>query len=368
MSLAASHSQPSCAVTFWLPGVFSKGRLAESEQLPQLQLPALQTLLSKGQRLPLPEKLKQSAQFFRTASYLAHQPDLIPIAPTMAMAEVPEFASQKNHFWVKVDPVHFVPDRDTLLMLPQNQLGITEDESQALLHAFNQHFAEEGLQLYYGAPNRWYLSIAQPIDLRTTPLADATMTPLMACSPQGNAANYWLKLMNETQMLFYTHPVNEKRRAQGLSEINGIWIWGEGQLEVEKIQSKPDLKIFAQSPYLKGLAKLIQAEISEISPEKMQNPQPCRQLLSENSGRHLLLVMDQLSEQLSNLTETQWIAVLQDLEARWFTALLQALKAGEVHSLLLVLGNGVQYHIQPKDLKHFWRWNKKLVKALLFDR
>jgi len=362
--LSQSSQTQSCAVTLWLPDFFSPGRVAESESLSQLKLPALQTLLSKGQRLPLPNTLSQSATFFRTASYLAHQPNFVPIAPTMAAIEVTSFAEQQNHFWVKVDPVHLVPDRDTLLMMPQSQLGVTEAESQALLNAFNEHFAEDGLQLLYGAPNSWYLSVVQQVDLHTTSLPDATMTPLMACSPQGNAANYWLKLMNETQMLFYTHPVNEARREQGQPEINGVWVWGEGKLDFDQIQTKPDLKVFAQSAYLKGLAKLAGAEVDEILPEKVQNPQSCQAILAQNSGKHLLFVMDSLAEQLPNMTETQWLEVLQDLEQVWWQPLLQALKAGQVHSLLLVLGNGMQYHLQPKDLKRFWRLNRKLTKLL----
>lgn len=362
--MSQSSETQSCAVTLWLPDFFSPGRVAESENLSQLKLPALQTLLSKGQRLPLPNTLSQSATFFRTASYLAHQPNFVPIAPTQAATEVPVFSEQKNHFWVKVDPVHLVPDRDTLLMMPQVQLGVTEAESLALLNAFNKHFAEDGLQLLYGAPNSWYLSVVQPVDLHTTSLPDATMTPLMACSPQGNAANYWLKLMNETQMLFYTHPVNELRREQGLPEINGVWVWGEGQLDFEKIQTKSDLKVFAHSAYLKGLAKLAGADVDETLPEEVQNSQSCQAILDQNCGKHLLFAMDSLAEQLPNMTEAQWLEVLQNLEQIWWQPLLQALEATQVHSLLLVLGNGMQYHLQPKDLKRFWRFNRKLTKLL----
>jgi len=376
--LNASHLNSyskSCAVTLWLPQLFSKARIEEalkSEQtektdapsFSQLRLPALQRLLSKGQALPLPHKLNPPAAFYRTASYLAHQKTFLPIAATMAAAELADFKAHSNHFWIKVDPVNFVPDRDTLLMMPPSQLRVTEAESLALVAAFNQHFATEGLRLFYGGPQSWYLSLPQSVDLQTTPLEDAIMQPLLAHSPQGHAASYWLKLMNETQMLFYSHPVNEVRRQQGLPEINGVWIWGEGQLDFDQLQPQPDLKIFAQSAYLKGLAKLSQAELMENWPEKCQNPQPRSQIIAENAGKHLFFVKENLIEDLPNFTQAAWLKLLEELEQEWWQPLLQALKEERIHSLLLLLGNGKQYHIQPKDLKKFWRFKRSLAKLL----
>ena len=37
-----------------------------------------------------------------------------------------------------------------------------------------------------------------------------------------------LRLLNEAQMLFYTHPVNDARGARGLPLANGLWISGSG--------------------------------------------------------------------------------------------------------------------------------------------
>jgi len=61
---------------------------------------------------------------------------------------------------------------------------------------------------------------------------------------------------------------------------------------------------------------------------------------------------------------TSWLKLLEELEQEWWQPLLQALKEERIHSLLLLLGNGKQYHIQPKDLKKFWRFKRSLAKLL----
>lgn len=378
-------SNESQALTLWIPELLSKGRVQESDQFFQQSFPALQTLLSKAQKLPLPQKVSGEAAFYRMASYLAHQADMLPIAVTQAMAEVPEFESHKADFWVKVDPVQMVPDRDTLLMMPQSGLNISVEEAQSLIRAFNAHFAQENIELIYGSPYSWYLSVVQSVDLKTCPLSDATMRPLMGCNPQGHAASYWLKLMNETQMLFYTHPVNEARREAGRPEINGVWIWGEGVLSFEQLKTKPEMKICTQQGelalvaqtenYLQGLAKAIDARFQSALPsltqnvektdkhlEKSQNSQFRMAFLPEWEAGHQIWVLNELMAQLGHLTEEDWIEVLHYLESCYFQPLLERMQQGKLHSLLLVLGDDHLYHLEPKDLKRFWRWKRSLKK------
>ena len=377
------------ALTLWIPELLSIERLRESELFFQQSFPALQTLLSKAQKLPLPQKVLGEAVFYRMASYLTHQPERLPIAATQACAEVVDFESHQTEFWVKVDPVQMVPDRDTLLMMPQSGLQVTEAEARSLIQAFNDHFAQENIELIYGSPYSWYLSVVQSVDLKTCPLPDATMRPLMGCNPQGNAASYWLKLMNETQMLFYTHPVNEARRERGEAEINGVWIWGEGALGSISLRKKSDICIRVQQGeqalvaqtenYLHGLATLIngyfQADLPSLTQnnersdeknrekmKKCQNYQSCMRVLPELVAEHEVWVLNELMVQLEHLTEEEWIEVLHYLEVTYFQPLLAKVQQGELHSLLWVLGDGQLYHLEPKDLKKFWRWKQSLKK------
>lgn len=248
------------SVTFWIPQLLHSSRLEQaSEQLKSIKLPWLSGLLSKADVLAK----KPRQDFYQTASYLFHQPVTLPIAPLLASIELAK--ADLSKFWIKLDPVQLIADRDSLILIPAKDLNISEQESRDLLDAFNQHFAVENVQLEYASKDSWFLNIAQEVDVQTTSIEDLAYKPLDDAYPKGNAATYWKKLLNETQMLFYTHPVNEARREQNLPEINSVWAWAEGKLDSANIKLRENCTIHSNNIYLQGLAKQTKSKLFEES-------------------------------------------------------------------------------------------------------
>lgn len=342
------------SITLWIPQLLHSSRIKEAqEQLKIIKLPWLSRLLAKADSLPM----KANQSFYQTASYLFHQPATLPIAATLAMAEL--YDADEHLFWLKIDPVQLIADRDSLVLVPAKDLGITEAESQALLEAFNQHFAEDSVQLAYASPTSWYLSIVQSVDIQTVSIEDLSYKPLNDAMPKGNAATYWKKLINETQMLFFSHPVNEARREKNMPEINSIWPWGEGMFAEDKIKFREQASIHSNNLYLKGIAY-------------KTTPTPCFQLKSAQGGslkqalesntEHDLICLDNISDSLEQLSEQQWLDCLLQLDKDYFEPLYQQLKQGKINSLLLDLGLNERYHLVPKHLNRFWRLNKQIHK------
>lgn len=109
----------------------------------------------------------------------------------------------------------------------------SEDESRALLAALQPLAQEDGLTLIWEKPDRWraegewLAGVAWPsLDRVANRRLDGWL-PSPANAP-GTAT--LLRLQNEAQMLFYTHPVNDARLARRLPAVNGFWISGTGQL------------------------------------------------------------------------------------------------------------------------------------------
>lgn len=340
------------AVTLWVPNLLSEQRIAESEQAwLDLELPALRHLLKKADLFPTQALLtRKNRDFFATASNLFHQSQPLAVAPVMAKALLSEF--DDTLFWIKIDPIQMVPDRDTLVLIPPEELEITEEEAKALILAFNQHFEQDQVAIQYGSPTDWFLSVKQAVDLKTTPLTEARYSQLDDKYPTGHAAQYWRQLLNEASMLFFNHAVNQQRREQGRPEINGVWLWGEGKLEPSNLQPRKDAKIWSANTYLQGLAALTHAKYADFP----ENEQAC--LNSEQL--HHLLTPSRLIDRLDNLSCHEWIEAVKWLEAEWLVPLLNSLKNGHVHSLLLELGDGYRYHIEPKHLKRFWRLKNRI--------
>jgi len=347
----------SVAVTLSVPDLLNPLRIKEANSsLANLKLPALQTLLSKG------DVFSAKAQnAYEIASYLFHQPKACAYASVMAAAEIVDY--DQSIYWLRIDPVQMIADRDSLVLIPSEDLAITEVESKALLDAFNQYFEQDKVCLEYGSARHWYLRMAHPVDIKTHVLESVAYKPVGECYPDGNAAVYWRKMMNEAQMLFFSHPVNEARRESGLPEINSIWIWGEGLLKDSDIVSRPNAMISSDNLYLRGLARLAGSQLAG-SPETYQTWTDSVKAKSDTGSLEIsqhLIQLDPISDALGHMQQSEWLAVLEQLEQQWLTPLIQALKNKEIDSLLLDFGSGARYHLKPMHLKRFWRLKRSLT-------
>jgi hypothetical protein len=347
----------SCAVTFWLPELLNPQRRHETgTQFNRKRFPLLHELLRKADSYP-PRTVKadESARdFYTSACELMHQPKPLPVAAVSASLRLADFDAE--YFWLKVDPVQLIADRDTLVLIPGEALHIQEHEARELIAAFNNHFEQDRVVLEYGTPCEWFIRIKQPIDIHTQSLDSVSYQSVQEYTPTGHAARYWRQLLNEASMLFFDHAINQARRNRGQNEINGLWLWGEGQLSKDAIRPRPDAAVWSENSYLQGLSKLCQAAINDFP----QSYQAWSNHPLHTTATHHLLMPQIRNASLQNGSLEQWLKTLEWLETQWLDPLRQALKNGQIHSLLLELGDGPRYHLQPSHLKRFWRIKNRL--------
>ena len=327
------------AVTIWLRGLAGK-KLTKAS----INHASLAKLLKRADSYPI-----KAGGFEARASHLFHQSTAIPHAVCSAQVELAE--ANTDVFWLRVDPVQLIPDRDTLVLIPPSELALTELESKSLLEAFNLHFKQDGVELVYGSASSWYLSVLQVVDIQTTPLRDAAFHNLQGLFPQGHAASHWRKLMNEAQMLFYNHPVNLARRERGAPEINSIWLWGEGLLDTHQLVPRSQAKIWGQGAYLEGMAHLTQAHFSPLPKDYQAWFSEAEE--SQTINQHLI-VLD-----VSQQADADEVLAL--LESNWCEGLLAGLSTHQLHSVYIDLDLKDGFLLEPGYLKRFWRWRHPLA-------
>lgn len=338
-------------LTLSFPGLLNSQRVQEGfSDLKKTQLACLQTLLSKAD-YHFPKK-RQNEDL---TAYLFHQSITPPSAVTRVNGVCGLSANALNEYWISIDPVQMIPDRDTLVLIPSTDIALTEEESRALLESFNQHFKQDGLQLIFGDTYQWFLSIKQPVAIETSPLYQVAYQSVNHHYPEGPAGNYWRQLMNETQMLFYNHEANHQRRLLNLPEINSVWVWGEGSIDLDAVKQRNNATLLSNSDYSKGLAKFSGANFSS-TPESFKN---CKnQILA---SQHTLIEFQQQRFSgvlLEQMTLGQWLDLLSFFEKEWFEPILTSIKNKELDSVLLELGANKQFLLSAKTLKRFWRWKK----------
>ncbi|GHC53454.1 hypothetical protein GCM10010096_27220 [Alcaligenes pakistanensis] len=122
--------------------------------------------------------------------------------------------------------VHIAPSREGAMLLPSEQLALSESYSRSLLDAIRPYLDGTGFQFEYLSPELW----------RITPPADFTVqaasTELVS---QSNLNNWWTqdvqtrpwrRLINEFQMLSFALPDKQERQQAGLPNVNSLWLFG----------------------------------------------------------------------------------------------------------------------------------------------
>lgn len=128
-------------------------------------------------------------------------------------------------------PCHWRVGMEQVALVPPEALDLRPDESAALLQALAPYALEDGLALHLETPQRWR---AEGEPLRGLPsasldrVAHRRVDAWLPHAQQAPAVRDLLRLQNEAQMLFYTHPVNDTRLARGALPVNGFWISGAG--------------------------------------------------------------------------------------------------------------------------------------------
>lgn len=260
-------------------------------------------------------------------------------------------AECNRDFSFRADPVHFKADIDHAIMLDHNRLDIKAEEAAALIESFNQHFSADGIQLYMGHEHRWYLSAADGLDVQTTALQDAVGRNVQHFLPVGEHALNWKRFLNETQMLFYSHEVNQQRQETGVMTINSLWLWGEGQ-ELN-VTGEPSWDwVVSDDIVAEGIAQ--STGVKHISLTALNNNIE----LPEGNG---VMVLSSLLGPLSYGDTHAWSESIQQLCQQWLTAIHGLLKSRKITLLDLYPADGRVYQLSAAQLLKFWRRKKPVA-------
>lgn len=144
----------------------------------------------------------------------------------------------------RVDPVHLHLGRDHVVLTRPEGLALDLESAASLARAIETLLAEEGLKLHVPVASRWYLTAldaapAPPLRLLPRTLGAAIGRNIEAYLPVGPDVRRWRKILNEIQMTWFTHPVNETREAQGLPVVNGLWLEGRCPARNRMLATRP---------------------------------------------------------------------------------------------------------------------------------
>ncbi len=263
--------------------------------------------------------------------------------------------------WMRADPVHLHIERDHIQLFDHHVFKLEQVEADALVASLNQHFAQDGLSFLAPTAKRWYCRIDASEAPLTTPLWRVLGRGIFDYMPVSQGKRDWKSLANEIQMLFFEHPINQAREARRELPINGVWLWGAGQLPATSPAtsfskaSMPYSHIYADVAVAQGMA-LHGGSVLYALPAHFA-------ALDSGDQSNTLVVLHTLTRALRAADHDAWVTNLAALERDWFAPALAALKSGALDGLRLCLPCEqvtLACSIKRSDFYKFWRFSRPL--------
>ena len=320
---------PPSPLALVIPGLLGPFPGVETGALPEPEAPALRGLLRTAR--PRPGTGIDCEAWLCQRFGVGQTPaGDWPVAPIEAAGELDEAGT---YFWLRADPVHLHADRSRLILFGPAALAIRQEEADTLAASFNDFYQADGLQLFTPCPGRWYLRLAEPAEIATTPLAAVIGRDIDRHLPGGRDARLWHARLNEIQMLFHAHVVNAARAREGRPAINSLWLWGGGTMP-PAVQAR-EAWVFTTNPLARARARASGLPCMQGDVPPLADWLPA--LLERGPG---LVVLDDCRQAQQYGDAMDWAVQLQALETHWFAPLRELRARGRVHDLELLAPPG----------------------------
>lgn len=334
------------SLTFLIPGLKGPFPGIHKDDIPRF--PALETLLAKA-------RTRRSG--YRT--FYQHLCGLfgiekergrdLPIAP---LSRLVDDTGRPDGIWVRADPVHLKAGLNDLMLIDSSAIPLSQHDAILLGTPLHDVFSELGWVFEIPMAKRWYLKLDDFPDVETTELTEVRGRDVQHLMPRGGDRPRLDRVLTEVQMMLHNNQHNLEREWRGEPVLNSLWFWGCGRLP--DIMNVPWSRVVSDDPVARGLATLSRTPFS--SP-----PETAASLLEGiNGADSILLVREDHQVNVSYQDFSSWQESMSDMEDRWFTPALNAVKQGDLDRVTIIT-DGIEYRIGRYSLKKFWGGRKAVI-------
>jgi hypothetical protein len=260
--------------------------------------------------------------------------------------------------WIAT-PVHLIAgltslhlDRRSILRLPQADL-------ESFGGDFQRVFGGSEIILKPMASGDFLISDLSASRAATTEPARALAIGLGESFPKGADAQVLKRFGAELEMWLHEHPVNEARRMRGEPPVSALWLWGGGGSGgVVSSDDSHDTQIdiaFGSDAYLAGLWRLHGSHSRPL-------PDQLAEVFSYPRAHRAILVAE-VGPMLHANSHWTVFEALAELDRRFVSPALAALRRGEVESVVLV-ANDRRLLVRRGDRLKLWRRARPGIEGL----
>jgi len=239
-------------LTLFIPGFF--GPISETPSGITPDVPAIEKCFRFGKSKNIQARNNQATGFTQTLFQLFGFSKQQYDYPVAAVTRLVDNDHDLEGFWMRADPVHLRPERDAVVLLDNSSFNLDKHEALILAADLQQVFTERDIELEAPTNNRWYIKLKQLPEISTTPIHEVVGNDIDRHSANGDNKVLWDQLSNEAQMGLHNCPLNDEREQRGELPVNGIWLWGAGELP--KPEKQIWSRVFADEVTTQGLSIL----------------------------------------------------------------------------------------------------------------
>jgi len=311
---------------------FSASGTAPARDAALPRLPALEMLLARARRAPLPQGWRD---YLRRRFAAAPELALMPAA--VAARDLDVIATGVDQQYWLATPVHCFAGLDSVQLHPAGLLELPAPTQSELAAEFSLVFAD--------TPWRLHPTGKRELLLAGAPLAASALDPAASIGadlrdglPRGAEAATLRRLGVEIEMWLYEHRINRERQARGELPVSGLWLWGSTAPAAEDARVQRPAARVPQSERLFGADAYLEALWHLRGSPTAPLPDGFERIAGSAEGLAVVL----------------YPTLDAQLEQRWLAPALQALRARRLSTLTLLAGS-FAYRLTRWHLARFWR-------------
>lgn len=275
----------------------------------------------------------------------------LPKAPLAALGWLAASGERPRRQLFLATPVHLQAGMSDLVLFGGRHFALDETESEELFRDVAAFFGDEPrVQCLEGVA---FLEPPGTLAVSTTPLHLAQGEGVRGNLPRGEDAKVLHGWMNELQMYLHAHAINRRRQAEQRPPINGLWVWGEGELPACEGRG---IHFHGDGLFLRGLASLLGT--SQAVPGSF------KALVGE--GMHVVELLDcQQAQDADDIAG--WKSAVEGIARDWLAPVLDAVKTKAVASATLYAGDGMACTITKRQLSRWNFWRREIAPRIVTE-